>query len=179
MDSGMAKKPAPPPNWEEGASPPLEKNALEMVSALALGSLLKYVSLFGTPYQSVQAENILQGLRPALEQQQNGATPAPVPNWLALRQHLYKISGDWLWRYACDNFRSAVAPKCSIEDVFLIAEALRVDQPVEYENDIIATANEEGFKMGYVSFSGYSFPGSAMLYTGEPQSEAIVAKEAL
>lgn len=84
-------------------------------------------------------------------------------DWPSLRQLLYEISGDWLWRHACHNFRTTVAPQVTNIPEALREEALRVKKPIEYNNDVILN-DKNAQERGYVPFTGYVFPGSDAYY---------------
>ena len=155
------------------------------VSGLALGSLLCYVKEFGTPYQSTRAGRILDCLLaidkdPTLLSEGSdhskaremlisfgGISDQGKMDWLALRQNLYEIAGDWLWAHACDNFRHTTAIGEDLRE-----QALRIIKPITMDNDKILN-NQDAQGRGYYSFSGHVFQGSERYYQlGDDLSDA-------
>mmetsp|Transcript_38326 Transcript_38326/g.78131 ORF Transcript_38326/g.78131 Transcript_38326/m.78131 type:complete len:230 (+) Transcript_38326:2616-3305(+) len=117
----------------------------------------------GAARSSSSANEAGAGISADMPDREEIAEMAKRLDWPSLRQLLYEISGDWLWRHACHNFRTAVAPQVTNIPEALREEALRVKKPIEYSNDVILN-DKSVQERGYVPFNGYVFPGSDAYY---------------
>ena len=167
----------------QNESSPACTHTQDTVSGFAFGSLLSYVKEFGTPHQSSRAGNILNYMqrRPGrrkdaldaaaserisisnahedIGNMTKGSAARDGHYWQDLRQILYEISGDWLWRQACHNFRTTVAAKMANIPEALREDALGVKKPIDYNDDLILK-DKDAEERGYFPFAGYVIPSS-------------------
>eukprot|EP00550_Attheya_septentrionalis_P003851 CAMPEP_0198286254 /NCGR_PEP_ID=MMETSP1449-20131203/5381_1 /TAXON_ID=420275 /ORGANISM="Attheya septentrionalis, Strain CCMP2084" /LENGTH=211 /DNA_ID=CAMNT_0043983941 /DNA_START=178 /DNA_END=813 /DNA_ORIENTATION=- len=99
---------APAGGWTDAVrSKRFSDTALKAVSASAFGSICAYVQEYGTPLQKIKCQAVVQKL---LNMQTiKKGLPVQQPDWSILRQNLYSLAGDWLWRHAANHWRVQAA----------------------------------------------------------------------